>query len=682
MPKQTSKYSLKMAADSVVELIIYEEISSWWGITAQNIANQLKELRAANGTINTIRVRINSPGGDVFEGVTIYNLLKQDSAFVEVYVDGMAASIASIIAMAGDKIVIGESAAFMIHNPWSYAWGESDELRKMADLLDQIKSSLMTTYQKRTGLSEEEITALMDEETWYFGQEAVDAGFADEVFEAPAMAASLNSKGKKRLQNITENIPDKALAFFQSATNQANRSEQPENPEGSAPQHTKEKAPMPKEHNQAAAGGNPTPAASDTSKTMTAQERNDQISAIFTPFNGQHTDLLIECMSDTTITPEQAKDKLLNRLGAGTSPSTPSNNVHVHADNGRIVFDGLLNALEARVFKDVKAEKDNPYKSFNLQEMARASLSEKGVNMSAYDSRMNMVAAAFTHSTSDFGNVLADVAHKAMLRGWDETPETFTRWTREGTLTDFKPTKRVGLNTFPSLKEVAEGAEFKYGNVSDRGESILLATYGKLFSITRQAIINDDLSVFTRLPQAMGRAAARTVGDLVYAILTGNPEMSDGVKLFASAHKNTLTGGLSIENLDKGRTLMRTHKDGDAHLNIGPGYLLTPVALEGTAGSLLRSEADPSKTNSKAANPVFGMAESISEARLDSASAATSYLVAGDMYDTIEVAYMDGNPAPRLEQQQGWDVDGTQFKVALDAGVAPMDFRSFLEIKG
>ena len=669
MSKQTSKFSLKMAAASVAELIIYEEISDWWGISARSISNQLKELRDIHGDINTIRIRINSPGGDVFEGIAIYNLLKQDSAFVEVFVDGMAASIASIIAMAGDRIVIGESAAFMIHNPWTSAWGEAEDLRQAADLLDQVKSSLMTTYQRRTGLSEEELITLMDAQTWYFGQEAVDVGLADEVFEAPAMAASLNHQGKQRLKNI----PEKAQAFFQK------ESVQPENPEGSAPQNTMEKAPMPTAHNQPAAGGNPTPAASNG---ISAQDRNDQIKAVFAAFNGQHNDLLLECMSDTTITPDQAKDKLLNRLGSGTTPSAPSNNAHVHADNGRIVFDGLLNALEARVFRDVKAEKDNQYKSYSLQEMARAALSDKGVSMSSYDSRMNMVAAAFTHSSSDFGNVLADVAHKAMLRGWDETPETFSRWTREGTLTDFKPTKRVGLNTFPSLKKVAEGAEFKYGNVSDRGESILLATYGKLFSITRQSIINDDLSVFTQLPQAMGRAAARTVGDLVYAILTGNPEMSDGEKLFSSKHKNTLTGGLTTENLDKGRTLMRTHKDGDAHLNIMPGYLLTPVALEGTAGSLLRSEADPSKTNSKAANPVYGMAESVSEARLDTASASTSYLVASDLYDTIEVAYLDGNPAPRLEQQQGWDVDGTQFKVALDAGVAPMDFRSFVEIKG
>ncbi|MET4696098.1 ClpP-like prohead protease/major capsid protein fusion protein [Endozoicomonas lisbonensis] len=670
MPK--NKLTIRMVADSVAELIIYEEIGGWWGITAHNISDQLKYLRAEKGTVNTIKLRLNTPGGDVFEGVAIYNLLKQDSAQVHVYVDGMAASMGSVIAMAGDKIVIGESAAFMIHNPTAGAIGESEDLRHMANLLDQVKASLMTTYQKRTGLSEEELTALMDAETWYFGQEAVEAGFADEVFEAPAMAASLRNESMSKFQSV----PERAQAFFQSVN------PQPHN-EGAAPQsNPKGESTMPKPHETEAAGGNPAPAANQpTQETApSVQERNDSIKAVFAPFADQQNDLLIECLSDTSITKEQAQDKLLARLGEGTTPSAPSASVTAHVSNGRIVYDGLLNALEARVFNDVKAEKDNSFKSFSLLEMARAALTERGVSMAGYGDRMSMVGAAFTHSSSDFGSVLADVAHKAMLRGWEEMPETFGQWTRQGNLTDFKASNRVSLNTFPSLKKVAEGAEFKHGKISDRGEQIMLATYGKLFAITRQAIINDDLSVFTRLPQAMGRAAHRTVGDLVYAIITGNPELSDGKALFHADHSNVLTGGLNTSNLDKARTAMRTHKDGDAHLNIAPGYLLTPVALEGTAGTLLRSEADPSKTNSKAANPVYNMVDPVSEARLDSASAEDSYLVAGDMYDTIEVAYLDGNPAPRLEQQAGWSVDGTEFKVAIDAGVAPMDFRSFVKI--
>ncbi len=670
MPK--NNLQIRMAADSVAELFIYEEIGGWWGITAQNIAQNLKELRAQKGAINTIKVRINSPGGDVFEGVAIYNLLKQDSANVHVFVDGMAASMGSVIAMAGDTITIGESAAFMIHNPSAGAVGESEDLRHMADLLDQVKSSLMTTYQKRTGMSAEELTVLMDAETWYFGQEAVDSGFADEVFEAPAMAASLRNESLNRFQDV----PEKAQSFFKAKTT-----------EGSAPQTTQEETPMPQAHNQPAAGGTPAPAASVQTVVTepaqpTAQDRNDGIKAVFAPFNNKHDDLLIECLGDATITKESAQEKLLAKLGSNTTPSTPSVAAVAHVGNGRIVFDGLLNALEARVFRDVKAEKDNSFKSYSLLEMARAALAEKGVSMSAYGDRMGMVGAAFTHSSSDFGNVLADIAHKAMLRGWDETPETFTQWTREGSLTDFKMNKRVGLNSFPSLAKVEEGAEYGYGTVGDRAEQIMLATYGKMFSITRQAIINDDLSVFTRMPQAMGRAAARTVGDLVYATLTDNAAMADGQELFSAGHKNVLTGGLNVANADKARTKMRTHKDGDAHLNIGPGYLLTPVALEGSARQILHSESDITKDNSKAANPVRDMAQQISEARLDSASATTSYLVAGDMYDTIEVAYLDGNSAPRLEQQQGWSVDGTEFKVAIDAGVSPLDFRSFVRIAG
>ena len=133
---------------------------------------------------------------------------------------------------------------------------------------------------------------------------------------------------------------------------------------------------------------------------------------------------------------------------------------------------------------------------------------------------MAVVAAAFTHGTSDFTNLLADVATKSMLKGYDEAEETFQSWTSVGNLPDFKAAKRVDLNTFPSLAQVEPGAEYKYATIGDRGETIQLATYGSLFSITRQAIVNDDLDVFTRLPNKMGRAAIRTVGNLVYAVLS------------------------------------------------------------------------------------------------------------------------------------------------------------------
>ena len=149
------------------------------------------------------------------------------------------------------------------------------------------------------------------------------------------------------------------------------------------------------------------------------------------------------------------------------------------------------------------------------------------------------------------------------------------------------------------LDEIPESGEYKHGTIGERAESIKLATYGKMFSITRQAIINDDLSAFTEIPRKMGRAAARTVGDLVFAIINGNPNMADGTALFHANHKNLAgSGGApSAATVGAGRTKMRTQKDGAATLNISPTFFLVPAALEDTARVLMASETDPSQAN-------------------------------------------------------------------------------------
>jgi ATP-dependent Clp protease protease subunit len=197
------QFSMKAAGDSA-EILIYEMIGQdFWsgeGVTAKGFADQLKAL----GDVKTINVRINSPGGDVFDGVAIYNQLANHPAIVNVAIDGLAASIASIIALAGDKITIAENALMMIHNPWSFAIGEAGDMRKMADTLDKIRGTLLGTYAARTGIDEKKLGMMMDEETWMDGKEAVKLGFADEVSEAKKIAAKFDLSCFNKAPQITE----------------------------------------------------------------------------------------------------------------------------------------------------------------------------------------------------------------------------------------------------------------------------------------------------------------------------------------------------------------------------------------------------------------------------------------------------------------------------------------------
>jgi ATP-dependent Clp protease protease subunit len=178
------------AQGDVAEILIYDVIGEdFWsggGVTAKGFTEQLKAL----GDVKTINLKINSPGGDVFDGVAIYNNLVQHSAKVNVFIDGLAASIASVIAMAGDNITIAENGMMMIHNPWTLAMGDANDLRQSADVLDKIKATMLTTYSKRAGVTEAEASVIMDAETWYTGQEAVDAGFADDVQPVKAAKAA------------------------------------------------------------------------------------------------------------------------------------------------------------------------------------------------------------------------------------------------------------------------------------------------------------------------------------------------------------------------------------------------------------------------------------------------------------------------------------------------------------
>ena len=172
--------------------------------SAAGFRDALKSL----GDVKDINLHINSPGGSVFEGIAIYNMLKQNSAHINVYVDGLAASIASVIAMSGDTIFMPSNAMMMIHNPWTMAIGNANELRKQADDLDHIAQASVQTYLAKAGdkLNEDTLQDLLDNETWLTAQEAVDYGLADEVLEPNKAAASISGKYAERYKHVPEQL--------------------------------------------------------------------------------------------------------------------------------------------------------------------------------------------------------------------------------------------------------------------------------------------------------------------------------------------------------------------------------------------------------------------------------------------------------------------------------------------
>lgn len=425
---------------------------------------------------------------------------------------------------------------------------------------------------------------------------------------------------------------------------------------------------------------------------------------------------------DGGLSVEQTREAILTLAGSGVSPvqtapvqqrftpsfagpsahqaparTTPA--VSMGRDEREGFFEAATRSLYVRgdLIRDkaelARAREGNECMGLSLTELARECLRRQGVDTRGL-APMQAVGLAFTtpgsfmrsavigHGVGDFANVLLDAANKSLLQGWEENEETFQTWTRSMNMSDFKTHNLVNLSNFGDLDIVPEYGEYEYGTFSDVKETIALRTYGKLFSITRQAIINDDLAVFTQIPRKMGRAAARMVGDEAYAVLSGNPTLNqDSLAVFHATHGNYVSSGgaaPSVTTLDAGFTAMATRTDpGGATLNIAPSYLIVPRALETTARVLATATYDPTATaGTMKPNPFAGRLTVVADARLDTFNAAGWFLAANpNMVGTVVVGYLNGQNQPYMEQETAFTQDGVAMKVRLDCRAVPEDFR-------
>jgi ATP-dependent Clp protease protease subunit len=201
---------MKMSANgnNSADIFIYGEIVSYTWYEEDTSASTFKSELDGLGEVNTINLYINSPGGSVFEGIAIHNMLKRHKAKVNVHVDALAASIASVIAMAGDTIFMPKNSMLMVHNPWTFSYGNASELRKVADDLDRIGSSSKQTYLQKAGdkLTDEKLQELLDGETWLSADDAFQYGLCDVVEEANAMAASVNDELISKYKNVPKQL--------------------------------------------------------------------------------------------------------------------------------------------------------------------------------------------------------------------------------------------------------------------------------------------------------------------------------------------------------------------------------------------------------------------------------------------------------------------------------------------
>lgn len=323
---------------------------------------------------------------------------------------------------------------------------------------------------------------------------------------------------------------------------------------------------------------------------------------------------------------------------------------------------------------------------YSLKELAREALRVGNLNVKG--NSMEMVGRAL--SISDLPYILANVANKSLFSGWDTAPETWRAWVATDQVSDFKTHYSPRLSEISDLEEIPESGEYRYGELAEAQESYSIAKYGKLFAVTREMIINDDLGALTRIPAMHGEAASRKVADVVYAVLTANAAMGDGTALFHADHGNLVAGGSgAAPGTDTIAAMilamkLQTDIQGLRRLGIRPEFVIMPVALEGAAEVFFQTIqytdsgtiGTPDEAYATTRKNIYSGSyfTRVYEPRLDDSDPA-AWFGAGPRGKTVVAFFLNGVQTPYLENRQGWSVDGTEYKVRIEVGAKAMDWR-------
>lgn len=641
------RYEINAKAEDAAEVFVYDAIGGMWGIQASQFAKDLKSLKAS-----LIHLRINSPGGEVDAARAMSTAIAQHPARVVAHIDGLAASAASVMMLAADEIEITAGAFVMIHNPHALAFGSASDHMAVSEVLSKYADSLAADYMRRTGKDEATVRAWMDAETWFSAQEAVDAGLADRIVETTAA---------KNEWNLTayRNAPAALCAVGPVAN--AVEVAPPNSIQGSALEITKEVTMT----NPIETGQNPAINAEAIAAATLAAERTrtGEISRIgalakmpATAINsaissGQTVEAFKDAVIEAKIAADMATD---TRVGHTAATITRD-----ERDTRRALgVSALLNRVDPSKYQ---VEAANDFRGMGVRRLAEEVLARAGVNTRGMN-ETDFCIQAF-HSTSDFPYILENGLRKVLLTAYDTAPVTYKTWSRASVANDFKTMRRIRSGAAPVLLEVPEGGEVTLGTMGEERESYALATYARGISFTRQMLINDDLGAFNDISAKMGEQCARLENKTVYAILTANAAMNDGVTLFHADHENVGTGVIGNTGLDSMFVAMATQKDidGVSPLNLMPKYLIVPPAKRMTAVTAMRETGPSVKISDQ--NWFAGMLEVVSDAELTDTAKWYGAAATGD----VEYANLAGAPGPQFYRvENAGDILGVRINVFLD----------------
>jgi ATP-dependent protease ClpP protease subunit len=702
MPDQ----SVVVGSEIVLEgIVLNHEACAWYeggAFSARMVREALSEIGG------DVVVRVNSAGGDPFEGEAIRAALESHGGRVTVFVNGVAASAASLMIMSADHIEMSRGSFLMIHNPSACMCGTADEMRAEAQVLDELAAGYASVYAARSGQSVEAVLKMMNDTTYMSAVRAEEIGFANAVTENPVRQDTASSAVPEMLaaqfqtaistfQSASKALraggtPSPALSTGTAGLNPAMSADTQEQnmPDNIPAVETTVNTPPAALATSVPETGSPdvtmsTPSASEIEHRARRQEREriSGIRQIAEPFMsaGSLSEADLAGLIDDGTPLAEAGNRLMTAMAANEPPiAIPGQRVQVMRDETDTRVEGLVQAL----MRDYSGPGEQ-YRGMRLRGLAmELAGTRRGPEMSVIRQGMSSVAMmGGAHGISDFAYITTEVMGRSLLAEYDRRGANWNIIT--GTplsANDFRELHSVRFGGDFQMKTVLENGEYQEATLADQAEGLKVERRGRTIHLTFEAVVNDDMGAFNRIPREFAMAARVMEASIVWGIIRSNAVLkSDNTALFHTSRKNLAAAGgaISVTTVGAARKAMWEQtaygsKDKDDFLQVVPDLLIVPPALEMHALQFAQGTT-PAKDGD--ANPYKNTVEPVTVPHLGAAAGGSDtawYLTARDL-PPVSVAYLDGYESPTVQTVEGMNPDRVSMSARHIFGGAASEFR-------
>lgn len=656
-----------------------------------------------DGLEGDLDVYLNSGGGIATEGQAIYSMLKAYDGVVTIIIEGIAASAASLIAMAGDEIVMPLGSVLMIHDPatWGVAGrGTEEDHIETAKGLAVIAGAYAAVYADRAGITVEEAREIMKAETYFDGPSAVEAGFAtrtDEALEAVTAAAfdyRLYAKAPKTLRAQSGSLPRRSapsvLAMLAGASISSHSEGNPMKPKKpKAARTTASQINEVEALEEDELEGGEALEEEDLDGDGEETEAEEEIEA-----EGEEEEIEANLEDPETaraasilrFTASRGVDasKVAGYITAGLTlkqvmtlhkKGTPMSKPRPTMSRARIVRDerdtrraGMSEALHAQMTRKASVSvAARPYMGMSIAAIAASASGQSRVSLRSWGDREAVLMDA-SHSTSDFPGIFKNALNKVLLDQYGAFEPTYRRVSRAETFRDFRPMPLIREGDFPMLKAIGEGGEIKSGTFGETDEVAMIVPFGRKIQISRQMLINDELGAIARLMSSYGRMIATFEEQTFYQFALA-ARLADGNSVFHTTRRNIATAGTGItrEALSEARAAIRKQKSVDGMLlGLTPNILLVGPEMETEAEAIV---AAITPTSVSEYNPFSGKLEVVTTAAIT----GNEWFVLSEAAPCFVHGFLEGAEAPRVRTDEPFGTQGMSMSIEHDFGFGAAD---------